>query len=681
MRIVTAATHGTLAGEERELQALRDHPFLSRRQLELCLRRPLRTIRYHLQCLRERGLVQQHNARQPWMYARSLYSLTPNGVEQVAKLADRTAPDVSRQMSLDRPRLEQLLVMMERVFQVRTFLLWLQQNKPHWEWSMPFWDVEVDKLFGVGDKSFKVPFHGAAIMVRPNGRWSHVVVELDLRRVPIEKDRDRLIKFVMAQSDPRFVKTDNREEFPILVLIAQDEFRLQDYYAVLRATAMARQLPLPRAYLTTISQMNALPEDPTIPIWHSTISGERRPLLYDTLGSTGPLPTQPPWNRVSMDWRNRGKDDGGLIPELLGSLVQGRDAKVDPEKFKGSPAAIALILKPLEKRVLDEIASHPLLTSEEMALLLHLSPGRVNLATRKLVSMELAKEHSVAETEAEHTEASPSAAGTAQQKRYLLTEHGIRYLALIAGFQNNVRRYVRARGWGDGFDTLLLHWQHTQAENQFFLGLARIAQREQHELVWLSELESRLYYDYGNEYAVRVPRRRPRPNATATRPANDASRKKKTWRRSFLPDGRGTYIADGKRFEFTLEIDRSRMPMAKFRRKLTEYYACVASNILRGRGVELLRLLIVTSSWERVETLRQNAVELQRTLKSEAMVPILITTFDRLDASAADQAIWLHVGAAQPGESALTMAKTYCFDCFVPQSKPPREPGRTTYQS
>ena len=127
---------------------------------------------------------------------------------------------------------------------------------------MPYWDVEVDKLFDTGDESFKVPFHGAGVMVRPNGRWNMVAVELDLRRVPVEKDRERLVRFVLAQSDRRFSRPENREEFPVWVLIAQDEFRLQDYYAVLRATATAQQVPMPRAYLTTFAQMRALRDDP-----------------------------------------------------------------------------------------------------------------------------------------------------------------------------------------------------------------------------------------------------------------------------------------------------------------------------------------------------------------------------------------------------------------------------------
>src|SRR5512142_395716 len=147
-------------GEIRIMELLRDHPFLSRRQMELLLHRTCRMVRLNLRTLKDRGWVQRHNARQPWMYTRSLFSLTPLGIQAMANRMGMAEQDYARQAGLDLPRLERLMVMMERVFQVRTFLLWLQQSKPNWEWAMPYWDVEVGKLFNVGDKSFKLPFHG-----------------------------------------------------------------------------------------------------------------------------------------------------------------------------------------------------------------------------------------------------------------------------------------------------------------------------------------------------------------------------------------------------------------------------------------------------------------------------------------------------------------------------------------
>ncbi len=666
------------AGEIRVMETLRDHPFLSRRQLELCLHRTPRMVRLSVNRLAHRGWVQRHNAHLQGVNARSLLSLTTQGVQALAKRAAASPGTLSMQAGLGMPRLERLLVMVERAFLVRTLLLWLQQSGPDWRWSMPFWDVEVRKLFGVGEKSFNVPFHGAAVMARPDGRWNTLVVEMDLRRAPIEKDRERLVHFVMAQDDRRYWKSEHADAFPVWVLVAQDEFRLQDYYTVLRAAALARRLPLPRAYLTTFSQMLTLRTNPGLPIWYSTTSGEKRPLLHDTPGSAVPLPTQPPWGQLTADPRHRTIETASLTGELLSQLAQGSRSTPTLAAIKCNPSALTLALKPVEKRMLDEIAAHPLLTASEIAQVLHLSAKQGLRGARRLLELDLIEPHSMSNPfrdvspQSEGFGASPSA-----EARHLLTETAMRYLALIAGFENGVRRYAKARGWANGFDTLLRHWEHTREENLFFLGLAQIAQRRRHEFVWLSELESRLYYDSGSDEISRFERHRRRSENTEGRPTSEHARR--IWRRSFLPDGRGTYTADGRRYDVALEIDRSRMTTDKVRRKLAEYYACLTANVLRSRGIERLRLLIVTSSWERAETLRRAVIEMETAFQGAGILMVLITTFPLLRSSGADRPIWLQAGVLEAQASALTAPKTYCLDAFGPQPKPIREPGRVTY--
>lgn len=673
-------------GEINLLQALRDHPFLSRRQVELYLHMNLRTIRLYAQDLQRRGWLQRHNASQPWMNTRSLFSLTPKGIEEIARRSGVSAGALVRQAGLSMPRLERLIVMMERVFQMRTFLLWLRQAKPDWGWSVAHWDVEVGKLFKAKEKAFQVPFHGAAVMVRPDGRWCTVVVEWDLRRVPIEKDREHLVQLVMAQDDARYWGRGREDSFPIWVLVAQDELRLQNYYSILRAASVARQLPLPHAYLTTFADVLALRDNPAAPIWYSTVSGQRMPLLYGTPGTTLPRPDQPPWKKLTLDHRKSGDASGVFTPELLARLAQGSKDRLGT-KDAGSLAAIALVLKPLEKRVLDEIASHPLLAPAEMASLLHLSPWRTRKATQKLAAMGLIEGHTVSDRENGETvdpaskSPGPSSARTpVPERRFLLASKGMQYLALVAGFGNGVRRYAKARGWADGFDKLLRYWEHTREENAFFLGLAQVAAKHRHELVWLSELESRLYYGDGSDYVPRASHRRARlgTGPHETQPARP--RPRKSGRHSFLPDGRGTYIAEGRRYEFALEIDRSRMAEQKVRRKLTEYYACLTGNVLRGRGIEFLRLLLVTSSWERAETLRKVGMQLETQYHGDGILTVFITTFDRLRASGVDAAIWLPIHLDQQGESALTLPKTYCFDCFIPRPKSPHAPGQVSYK-
>ena len=672
-------------GEIDLLQALRDHPFLSRRQLELYLHMNLRTIRLYAQDLQLRGWLQRHNASQPWMNTRSLFSLTPKGIEEIARRSGVSAGDLVRQAGLSMPRLERLIVMMERAFQVRTFLLWLRQVKPGWEWSVAHWDVEVGKLFKAKEKAFQVPFHGAAVMARPDGRWCTMVVEWDLRRVPIEKDREHLVQLVMAQDDARYWERGREESFPVWVLVAQDELRLQDYYSILRAASVARQLPLPHAYLTTFAEVLALRDNPAAPIWYSTVSGERMPLLYSTPGTPLPRPDQPPWKKLTLDHRTSGDISGIITTELLARLGQGSKDRLSVEDVS-SLVAIALVLKPLEKRVLDEIASHPLLAPAEMASLLHLSAWRTRKATQKLAAMALIEGHSVSDRENEETvdlaSGSPtlnSARSPVPEKRFLLAAKGMQYLALVAGFGNGVRRYAKARGWADGFDKLLRYWEHTREENAFFLGLAQVAKKHRHELVWLSELESRLYYGDGGDCIPHVSHRRTRLGTEPREIQPSRPRPRKSGRHSFLPDGRGTYIAEGRRYEFALEIDRSRMAEQKVRRKLTEYYACLTGNVLRGRGIEFLRLLMVTSSWERAETLRKVGMQLEAQFHGDGILSVFITTFDRLRASGADAPIWLRIHPGQQGESALTLPKTYCFDCFIPRPKLPHAPGQVTY--
>jgi len=708
------------------MRALCDHPFLSRRQLELYLRTPLRTIRHYLLDLRTLGLIQRHNARQPWMHARSLLSLTPLGITELAKHEGMLPEELVRHSGFTPERIERLVAMMERTFQVRTFLLWLQRQAPDWEWSTLQWDVEIAKLFNVGDRGLVVPFHGGAVLTLlpdqgtparlPNDplsgvdqdnrgttdeRWVTIAVEWDLRRVPVEKDRARLVRFVTAQNDPRFCGSDNEETFPIWVIIAQDEFRLQDYYTVMRAAALGHQLPMPRAYLTTFAEVLKMRTNPAAPIWYSTVSGKRTPLLNDAQGCRMSLPAQAPWRKLTLDCRSRDRAEriGVITPELLASLAQGKKKTFPPDQPIHSAAAITLLIKPREKRILDEVADHPLLAEDEIALMLRLAVWQVREGLKTLARLGLIEGHTIKGEQASESGANVSplrltATANAQEperkkKRFALSVKGMRYLGVIAGFENNVQRYIKVRGWATGIGVLLRHWEHTRAENAVFLMFAQIAQRRQHELIWLSELESRLYYSDSDDSRIRPYRRSSRRGRPARQGSEDGSdqansgprKERKKRYHSFLPDGRGTYIAEGERYEFALEIDRSRSSRAKFRRKLLEYYSCITSNILRGRGIELLRLLVITYSWERAETIREIAVTLERELDGQGILPIYITTLSRLQATGAQAPIWLKAGPVEPGETALTAPKTYCFDCFVPKPKAPRQPGITIYAS
>lgn len=619
------------------LRVLRDHPFLSRRQLELYLGYPERTARHGLRELQIRKWVWRTNARQPWMHARCLYAPTQAGVQALAQKANTSLAEFSFRTGFNTARLERLVLTIERIFQLRTFFLWLTSAKSSesWCWRAIQWDVEVAKLFSAKGKGTWIPFHGAALMQRGTARssepglsqskdmeskdapWAFIVVEFDLSHLPVERDRERLHQFVASQDDPRYWGKEKEAFFPILLIIAQDELRLQDYYNVLRSAALSRQLPMPRAYLTTVDAMLSLREDNTLPIWYSTISGRRTSLLSDNEGVVVPLPDQTLWRKMPLNQFNSeglgAENFGAISPELN---VAGEDSSDNTHSL----AKIALGLQPLEKRMLDEIAAHPLLTRSELILLLQASLRRVQPGLAKLTSLKLVQTH---------------------DKRYLIAPKGQQYLALTAGFGGAVQRYARARGWGKGFDALIRHGEHTKQENRFFLHLARVALDWKHTFTWLAELESRLYYEAGQR------------------------------RHSFLPDGRGTYIAGNARYEFAVEIDRSRSPQERFRLKLAEYEACISSNVLRSEGIELLRLLVLTNSWERAETWCRAAQTVH------ARFPLFITTFDRLYASGADAPIWLR-GDDFISESAASRPKVHCFECFALGQRPKRSRPHAT---
>ncbi len=177
------------------MEALRDHPLLSRRQLELHLHYSSAGVRYGLRQLRARKLIWQANGRQPGMRARALYTPTRAGIQELARQARVPLRDYVAQTRLSPDRFNRLVLTMERVFQLHTTFLWLSQMKSKRRvsgnnsrkqtstpaanastpneapsnanfWHAATWDVDVGKLFSTKGKAVWIPFHGAALMER-----------------------------------------------------------------------------------------------------------------------------------------------------------------------------------------------------------------------------------------------------------------------------------------------------------------------------------------------------------------------------------------------------------------------------------------------------------------------------------------------------------------------------------
>jgi predicted transcriptional regulator len=618
---------------------VRDHPLLTRRQMEIYWSRSRSTIRAMIQGLVRRGLLRRYNARRAEVNIRAMYALSEKGAEALMDAGTTPA------------RLAWLLVVSECVFKTRSFLIRLSRPAPGWDWRLGNWDVEVALPFHLSspgaERAIQVAVHGAARLARADGCWTTLVVEFDTRRAPVHAERERLMHWVEAQADSRFIGKARAEEFPILVVIAADEFRLQDYYGYLRAAAMARRLPMPHAYLATAERAAAVRENPAAPVWFSTRAGRGSvPLLSDIPGNAPPCPTEVEWTRLPLTrrvHRDIAKDSNITVAPL---------AETDSPSFSLiGLGSLALSLTPQDKQVLNEIARHPLLDAESWSVLLQQSRWRVEKSLARLGHWKLIESRRAPTAENQNGPGEtnhPQPAVKPDAARYVLSEGGLRYLAAVAGFGAATQAYAYARGWGRGFESLAQHWEHTRAENALFLQFARIAQARGDAFAWLSELESRLYFEYGHMGGQR--------------------------RQSFLPDGRGTYTGAGARYEFAVEIDRTRSAASKFRRKLATYYAVIQANILRDEAAGLLRVLVVTLSWERADTLRRIAHALAVELNmARAPLPLFITTFDMLRVKCVNDPIWLGVDARNDARvRVLDLPKTYCFECFIPPLPAPR---------
>jgi hypothetical protein len=108
---------------DRILMALCDHPFLSRRQLEVYLQCSDGWSRKGLARLVKKGWIKRYDAHQPRLHTRSLFAQTAAGTEAAARQCGLSTEEFRSQKALSLPRMEHLALSMERVFQMRTILL------------------------------------------------------------------------------------------------------------------------------------------------------------------------------------------------------------------------------------------------------------------------------------------------------------------------------------------------------------------------------------------------------------------------------------------------------------------------------------------------------------------------------------------------------------------------------
>ncbi len=537
---------------ERLLELLVQHPLLSPEQLGVLLASHPNVVRKELKILQEKNLVARINPRSPDISPRALFYAIYNGPAQKYN-----------------SRLAHLWFVIERAYVVRNFLLRMRHP-----FCVEHWNVEGITRFTYRNQKRALSIHAWGI-ARVKDNSIPFVVEWDTGI--LEYERNRIARLVEWHQTLRA----QGNSFPFaLLIVARDSDSLQSYYAQLRAASLSRNLAMPPTYFSTARELANHPI--TAPIWYSTENKNKLPLFANLRISTNStrffLNVQP--RTISAKTKTNLTDTAfdAANPTALTSLF-----------------ALKRDLSPQTKRVLHEVAAHPLLNAREISTLLDDVSGQTHRALKQLKLLHLLQAHQLG-----------------NETRYVLSHVGIHYFAATNGFGRAVNAYAQARGWKRSLSQLVRHWQHTQIENKFFLELARVARERRARIEWRSETESRLYY----------------------------TAQGRRW--SFQPDGMCVYSNEQKRIRFAVEIERHRNSKKRLHDKFKWYAMYVDSLLYRTAREEEFRLLVVTTSWERAQVIRRVVHELARQ-RAARLLPMWITTFDLLDTQGIAKPIWRKV--------------------------------------
>ncbi len=403
-----------------------------------------------------------------------------------------------------------------------------------------------------------------------------------------------------------------RDEIPpILVLHPGAEEAEQWAGAVLRASDRRQVAPL-RVFLSDAGC--ALNEGPLGAVWRRP-DGTAGAHLCERLVWRLATPTAAEPIRIA-DAAGTLEDlrqDGPSLTEWASQAAskhEGSRARGGLERL----AALSLVTNVTEKRILEWLGHHPLLSASDLAAILRVAG---QLPPRLLDS--LTRYGLVESTDkALEDEAAPP-------RRYYLTELGLKLLAARDGVPP--RRYARygivaasmpEKKRGGRLRTLLRQLDHTVGVNRFFVRLIRDGAKSGPRLVrWLSASEAARKFTYGE----------------VTR-----------WLR---PDGAGDVHFEGRVQRFYLEWDRGTVKWPDMIEKFRVYADYLAR--LRRDGCDEARLptaLIVTASPLRERVIAQSlqAVLEKARVPTDTAFTSLDSLLERLGPS---DPVWLAVGRSE----------------------------------
>lgn len=546
--------------QERLLKILAQHPLLSPEQLGVLLASHPNVIRKELKTLQEINLVARINPRSPDISPRALFYVSQNGFAQL---------ETQKSFREYAQRLAHLWFVIEHAYAVRNFLLRMLHP-----FCVEQWGVEGVARFSHRNQKRALALHGWGI-ARLNSRVIPFLVEWD--RGVFEYERQRMAHLMEWH---HALRAPSNSSPYVLLVVARDLESLQAYYAQLRAASLSRNVSMPPIYFSTARELANHPIP--APIWYSTESRNKQSLFAN-------LRTASKSTRYFQNVQLR-----TISTKSKTNLTDTAFDSANPTAFT-SLIALKRDLSPQTKRVLNEVAAHPLLTALEIATLLDDESGQTHRALKQLTQLHLLQAHQ-----------------THNETRYVVSHVGIHYLAAVNGFGRAANQYSKARGWKKSLSQLVRHWEHTQIENKFFLEFARVAREHNARFEWRSETESRLYY----------------------------TAQGRRW--SFQPDGMCVYSDEKRRVQIAVEIERHRNSKKRLRDKFTWYAMYVDSLLYRTTREEEFRLLVVTPSWERARIIRRIVHELAR-LRASRLLPMWLTTFDLPDTQGVARPIWRKV--------------------------------------
>ena len=572
---------------DRILGILRDHPWSSAWHLAELSQLPIRTVYRHLDEMARRGWIWSLQVGMPDVKGR-IYAPGREGLIHLAGGRDLAWPYAQR-MGLDPLSLGKSLMRVRALTWARNWLVSVLQRGGHLVWAVS------PARIPVGSRVLFLDMFG---VISP---WPGLYVTFgmiaDTGGVSVKGWGERLGLFLTWAGG---IYASERSDCPLLLVLTPWDRRARQWVRLWGAVIARRRQAMEKVYerpsrpggrqvrpeaLELRRRMTGLPLENLV---------DFRVISLDRLGAGGAwlTPYGPRYLWEALHGSNRPFPreyrEGGPAPSSRGDGLGGC---MLPRSLGGSLALQSFLrMNEQDWRVMEAVASWPLLRGGELAVFLGMQTGRVAQVLRHLDGMGLVQRDS--------------------DRRWSLSPLGIQIMAAVSGMR--VRQFGRARHWPVGRSgEVRLHLgayryasRHTDLVVKFVMGLRQWAIWWQkmgylcHLVIWDSVESQHEYVDVeGNIRFLR-------------------------------PDSEGEIRIGNRNLYFFLEVDRDRGHEERLREKFSHYYEYRRSPGVLESGM-MPRLLVVCSTEGRARQINGVLLDLARE-RGEPVLDAMIAPLDRL---------------------------------------------------